>query len=529
MADRRISRRALLGGAAGGAAATALSGVPYAAAAPSGSRTRSADVVIVGAGLAGLTAADALARRGRSVLVLEADDRVGGRILGEPIGGGDFVEMGGEFIGPTQNRIAALANRLGVRTFPTYLRGDNVYHRLGTRRRYPKDVPLPPDSGAAEAAKAIVQLDQMASEVPTENPWRAPRAREYDSKTFQTWIEENLQTPGGRFLATLATRAIFSCEPRDTSLLFVLFYIAAAGNERNEGNLERLVATEDGAQERRFVGGSQRIPEKLARQLGSRVVLGAPVNRIVQSGGGVRVEAEGLTAVGREVIVAIPPTLSGRIDYRPKLPADRDQLTQRYPMGSVIKVNVVYDRPFWRDRGLTGSALGDLSPLQVTFDNTPPDGRPGVLMGFIEASEARRLDRRSAEERKRGVIDNLAKYFGSQARRPRRYIEKLWDEDAWHRGCPVGIPSTGTLLEYGPAIRRPVGRVHWAGTETATFWNGYMDGAVRSGERAAGEVLRALSRGGGAPPPGGSRGSRGGQGEICQENTRGDADCRIEQ
>ncbi|MGH2804854.1 MAG: flavin monoamine oxidase family protein, partial [Thermoleophilaceae bacterium] len=451
-------------------------------------------MVVVGAGLAGLTAADYLRRRGRTVLVLEAADRVGGRVLDRPIAGSEIAEVGAEFIGPTQNRIAALAARLDVRTFKTYLEGNNVYHRNGVRTPYPKESPLPPDPGAAEAVKLIVQLDQMASEVPRERPQSAPRAEEYDSQTFETFLERNTATPFARFLGTLASRAIFSAEPRDLSLLFVLFYISAAGDEQNPGSIVRLISTEGGAQENRFVGGAQQVPNRLARRLGSRVVLGAPVRRIVQRAGRVRVEADGVDAVAQRVIVAVPPALAARIEYAPGLPASRDQLSQRYPMGSVTKVNVVYRRPFWRDAGLTGSALGDLDPLQVTFDNTPPDGGPGVLMGFIEADAARRLDSESRRTRRAQVIENLAAYFGEEARDPIGYVEKLWDRDVWHRGCPVGLPTTGTLLAFGDALRAPVGRIHWAGTETSPIWNGYMDGAVRSGERAGAEVLPRLSQ-----------------------------------
>jgi len=485
-----ISRRGLLGGVAATAGVVAL---PGASASAARVRRRSADVVVVGAGLAGLTAADVLRRRGRSVIVLEADDRVGGRVLDRPVAGREIVETGAEFIGPTQNRIAALARRMGVETFKTYLEGSNVYHRNGTRLTYPKEVPLPPDPGDAEAVTIIAQLDQMASEVPRDRPWTAPRAQEWDGKTFETWLEENTVTPFARFLGTLAARAIFSGEPRDLSLLFVLFYISAAGDEQNPGSLVRLISTEGGAQESRFVGGAQQVPIRIAERLGSRVVLGAPVTRIAQSRRGLVVEADGVVVSAQRVIVAVPPALAARIEYSPALPANRDQLMQRYPMGSVIKVNVVYPRPFWRDAGLTGSALGDLDPIQVTFDNTPPDGSPGVLMGFIEADAARRLDNASSAQRRAEVIENMAAYFGEEARNPIGYVEKLWDRDVWHRGCPVGLPSTGALVGFGEALRAPVGRIHWAGTETSPIWNGYLDGAVRSGERAAAEVLPRLS------------------------------------
>jgi monoamine oxidase len=287
-------------------------------------------------------------------------------------------------------------------------------------------------------------------------------------------------------------RGLLGANPRDVSLLFLLFYIRAAGNEQTPGTIERLVATTGGAQESRFVGGSQLVSLQMARELGGRVILKSPVRRIVQKRGRVLVEADRVAARGRRVIVAIPPTLAGRVSYAPGLPGLRDQLTQRMPQGSTVKCEAVYDRPFWRERGLAGSAGGDAHPVIVTFDHSPPDGSPGVLAGFVEATDARGWDRRPAAERRQAVLDSLAAYFGPEARNPVDYFEMDWRAEAWTRGDPVGFMPPGVMLDYGRALREPVGLIHWAGTETSTFWNGYMDGAVRSGERAAREVLAQL-------------------------------------
>jgi monoamine oxidase len=291
---------------------------------------------------------------------------------------------------------------------------------------------------------------------------------------------------------------VFSCEPRDVSLLFVLFYIAAAGNESTPGTLERLVTTAPGAQSDRIVGGTQLVPIRVAEALGKSVVLSSPVTKITQLSDRVRVDSAKLTAIGQRVIVAIPPPLAGRLQYSPPLPALRDQLTQRFPMGSVMKVIAIYDKPFWRDDGWTGQVVSDVGPAQVTFDNTPPEGAPGALMAFIEASTSRQLNDASTGDLKAKVLDNFATYYGEKARSPIAFYEKRWDNDIWHRGCPVCYTPPGVLLDYGPAIRQPVDRIHWAGTETSTFWNGYMDGAVRSGERASDEVAKLL---GATPKP----------------------------
>jgi monoamine oxidase len=455
-------------------------------------------VIVIGAGLAGLAAARDVVKAGRSALVLEARKRVGGRTLNQPIGGGKVVEIGGQWIGPTQDALAKLAMQVGVDTYKTYNDGNNVYYRNGVLLPYSTSTPglgaVPPDpSGAADAEQAIVQLDNMASQVPRESPWTAASATQWDGQTVESWKQANLATDNGKFLLDVGIEAVFAAEPRDLSLLFLLFYISSAGNETTPGTFERLINTAGGAQESRFVGGSQLVSIKAAKQLGRRVVLNAPARRIEQVRGGVTVHSDrGFTAHGKQVIVAMAPALAGRIRYTPALPALRDQLTQRVPNGSVIKCEAVYDKPFWRDAGLTGQAVSDASPVRITFDNTPPDGKPGVLLGFIEGTAAREWGPKPASERRQAVLNNFATYFGDAALKPTAYYEKNWSKEAWTRGCYTGYMPPGVLLDYGTALRQPVGRIHWAGTETATIWAGYMDGAVRSGQRAAKEALAAL-------------------------------------
>jgi monoamine oxidase len=192
------------------------------------------------------------------------------------------------------------------------------------------------------------------------------------------------------------------------------------------------------------------------------------------------------------VIVAMAPSLAGRIRYEPALPALRDQLTQRVPNGSIIKCEAVYDKPFWRDAGLSGQVVSDASPVRITWDNSPPDGKPGVMLGFICGAAAREYSQKSEKQRRQAVLNNFATYFGQKALKPTQYHEMNWSTEEWTRGCYSGWMPTGVLFDYGRALREPVGRIHWAGTETSTIWAGYMDGAVRSGQRAAKEALAAL-------------------------------------
>jgi monoamine oxidase len=501
--DTRFTRRTLIGTAAAGAAAAALPSVARAdeATEPSSTTTSStlpkkADVIVVGAGLAGLSAARAIARAGRSVIVLEARERVGGRTWNRPITGGSYIDAGAEFVGPTQDRIKALAQAVGVQTFPTYNTGNNVYWKDGKRETYAASGPTgvaPPDPTLLPDILQIVQrLNTMAQQVDVKAPWNAAEALEWDSQTFYTWLKVNEVNPEFMRLAATATDAIFGQEPRDLSLLYVLFYLAASGDETHPGTFERNFQTAEGAQEERFVGGSQQISLKVAAELGSSVVLNAHVRQIAQNAKGVKVQLDKGLLSAKQVIVAVPPALTARIDYEPLLPALRDQLTQRAPMGSYAKVDVVYDRPFWREEGLTGQTVSLNGPVRVTFDSTPDEGSPGVLLGFIGGTDARTWYGLSAEQRRQAVLDNFADYFGEKARTPLEYVENAWAEERFSRGDPVAGLGPGTLLDFGAALREPVGRIHWAGTETSDYWVGYMDGAVRSGERAAAEVLGEL-------------------------------------
>jgi monoamine oxidase len=491
-----ITRRRLIGGAAAG---TAITVMPSAAGAgPKQPSTRSADVIVVGAGLAGLTAAREVVRGGRSVLVLEARDRVGGRVLSHTLQDGSYSELGGMYTGPTQDHIQALAKDVGVGFYPAYNTGNNVFvGGDGRREEFPSDSPLgtaPADPVVApDIVLAVAQLDKMAEGFPVDAPWTSPHAEEWDRQTLDTWLREH--TSGSdEFMAvtSAATEAIFGCEPRELSLLYTVFYLAASGNEQNQGTFERNFNTKDGAQEKRFAGGAHLVPQRVAAQLGSRVLLNAPARRIEQSGAGVTVHSDGFQVNGRRVIVAIPPVLASRIVYEPALPPLRDQLTQHMPQGSLMKFEAVYPTPFWRQHGLTGQVVSENGPVKVTFDVSPESGSPGIMMGFIGGHEARVWEQRSAADRRDAVLQQFAHFFGDQALSPREVVEFNWSTEVWNRGCPVAVLGPGTLVDFGAALREPVDRIHWAGTETSTYWNGYMDGAVRSGRRAAAEVLAGV-------------------------------------
>jgi monoamine oxidase len=479
-----VSRREALTGAAAAATGALLAGTPAAEA--KRVTPRQADVIVIGAGLAGLSAASDLVKAGHSVAVLEARTRVGGRTLNHPVGDGEVIEVGGEWVGPGQNRILARAKEFGIRTFKTYTKGAQILDFQGAQTHFTGLIPPLPGAAASDFDQLLQKVIKLESTVPLDKPWTAPNAATLDSQTIETYIETNSSTAGAQFLLDLAVKAILATDSRDVSMLHALWYF-------NSGNgVLNLASTSGGAQDSRFVGGSQLVSIELAKRLGSRIVLDAPARRISQDKRGVTVETDAGTWRGKRVIVAMSPMLAGRIDYEPALPALRDGLTQRVPNGSAIKYEAVFPTPFWRSEGLSGYINSDRPPIHFGYDNSPPSGKPGVLLGFVVGEEARSLGTKSWATRRSTVLNAFARLFGSRALKPTELIEHNWSEEPWTRGCYAGYMPTGVWSDFGTALRAPVGRLHWAGTETSEVFAGYMDGAVRSGERAAAEVSAGL-------------------------------------
>lgn len=445
------------------------------------------DVVIVGAGLAGLAAARQLVAAGRSVTVLEARDRVGGRIENASFSDGQWIEVGGQWIGPGHERMYALVHELGLETFPLFNDGNlllNLRGKRGVMGSQHGAIPKLNAFALADLAQGLARFNKLASTVDVDEPWNTPDAKNLDGQTFRTWIQRNLRTPAGRAYFEIFSEAVFSVDPADMSALHTLFY------SKSNTSMEYLMGVDGGAQQDRILGGSALIADRMAQELGDVIQLGEPVRRIEHNDHSVVVETRsGRQVHGSHVIVTLPPTLAGRLEYAPALPSWRDQLTQRLPAGSVMKLYLVYDRPFWRDAGWNGQVGSDHGPVKVTFDNTPPGYKRGVMMGFLEGNDGREWAHRTPEERKHAFVQCLVRYFGDEARFPIEYLERDWMAEEFSRGCYGAHFTPGVWTAYGPALTAPVGRIHWAGAECATRWNGYMEGAVLSGEATAQSIL----------------------------------------
>ncbi len=450
--------------------------------------TREADVIIVGAGLSGLIAARAVQRAGLQPLILEASERVGGRILTEEVDGVPF-ELGAQWIGDTHHRMFALAEELGVETYPQYDEGETTYEIAGTGVLRQAEFHARFGGDLAGLEQMLRTLDELAATVPPDAPWTAPRAVEWDAITAGAWVDAQGLAPAARTLFEICSVGILAVPTVEVSFLHLLYTIQTCGV-----TAELFAESEGGAQTTRFVGGTSQIPRRMAALLEAFIVLDAPVQSIDHTIDRVVVRCRGgLVAQARRVIVAVAPTLAGRIMYDPPLPGVRDQLTQRMPQASAMKAFFVYDEPFWRADGLNGQLISELGPARMSNDTGMPGDDRGVILCFLEGEQARTVGRWPEVERRAALTDLLVRHFGSQAAKPSHYIDGEWAERPWTRGCYNANLGPLVWTNFGPALSAPIGPIHWASTETATYWSAYMEGAVDAGERAAQEVIAALA------------------------------------
>jgi monoamine oxidase len=450
----------------------------------------SPDVVVIGAGISGLQTARLLQQRGARVLVVEARDRVGGRTLSTSLQGARF-DLGGQWVGPTQPRVLALADRLGMARFETHHSGRKLLDLRGRLRTWQGEIPSLPLPSLAILQLALNRIDRLSRRMALGRPWEDERSAPLDELTIAAWCERHLPSRDVRDLVALTVRSVLSMEPEEVSFLWFLHYV------RNAGGVDPLIQTQGGAQQWRFVDGAQGISLGLADALGpDHLWLDAPVQRVVPADDGrLEVHAGALgdrRVAARRVVVAMAPPLVQRITFEPMLSPNRVLLQQRMPMGYTIKYLATYPRAFWRAAGWSGESAGWDGLLSFTFDNTSHDGQVPCLVGFVNGRRAMELSRLDATERQAQVLAALARYFGPEAAQPVYFHEQDWNREPWSMGCPVASAGPGTLRGLGPELRAPQGAIHFAGTETATEWCGFMEGALQAAERCSEEVWTAL-------------------------------------
>lgn len=441
------------------------------------------DVIVVGAGYSGLTAAKKLVDHNKKVLVLEARDRVGGRVFTEIRADGSYLDLGGAWVGPSQDKFYELIKKYSLRTFPTYDSGKSRIWIDKKLKSYKGLIPPLPIGPLLDLDFTIKKINRLSKKINLLAPWENKNAQKWDEMTLATWINQNMYFKTSKELFKIACETIWAAEPCEISFLHALFYI------KSGGDLDRLMNIKNGAQQDRVYGGAMKPALQLAHEIQDHIFLNHTVKIIKQEKEKIKILGDNFEFEAYKVIVAIPPIVQQKITFSPQLSAKRTQLLQRLPMGIVTKTFAIYEKPFWRENGLNGLAVTNNGYTSVVFDNSPEDGSIGILMGFVLANKAKEFSTLNFEERKSSILLSFSTLFGEKAKTPLEYLDHSWALEEFSGGCYAAVFPSGVWTSLGEELRKPHFNIHWAGTETSEIWNGYIEGAIRAGERAALEVL----------------------------------------
>jgi monoamine oxidase len=449
----------------------------------------SPQVLIVGGGFSGIAAAKKLHESGISFQVLEARERLGGRVYTKSLTDTLYVDFGGQWIGPTQDRMYALCREFGIEYFETYNQGKNILELRGRIRTYSGVIPRIDPVSLLNLDWIIRKLNRLAGQIDLHSPWTHPKAGEFDSLTLENFLKKNCLTTACYHVIRVGCETIFACELTELSLLHALFYI------KSGTSLDCLINIQDGAQQHRIKGGMQTIVNRMAETFSEKIHFNSPVRKVETTPSGVQVTSDSGTYTCQKVIFAVPPPLLSEIEIIPGLSWKKKNLLQNYPMGRVGKCFMIYKTPFWRKAGFSGQAVSDTgTPFQTLFDCSPADSSYGILMGFTIGDRAKAFFERSKEDRKSKLLSVLISYFGQEAAEAIRYEDFTMTDETWSRGCYAALMPAGAWTAFQGAYQQAEGPFHFAGTEAATRWHGYIEGAVLAGEAAANEILASLKK-----------------------------------